>query len=161
MGLAYSLIGFQGSFGTFYGGHVFLAMICTAIANVIGACAGSDQKLAAESLPAIFTPQILFAGFFVTPDLMPVWIRWVQYVCPLTYVIRILLVAEFYKCSVGTNDNNAVTNNAEAANCEMLLENTDADPDQVWWYWLILLGQFVTFRALALWFLKSSAHRFY
>jgi ABC-type multidrug transport system permease subunit len=150
--MAFALIGFQGSFRDFYTANLVLALICSAIAHIIGALAGGDKKLAAESLPALFTPQILFSGFFITPSLIPVWIRWLQYLSPLTYVIRILLVSEFTECS----DIPEV-----ALYCEYLLTTVEAKPEDVWWYWLILFCQFLTFRALALFLLRSSAQRFY
>ncbi|KAG7365609.1 ABC-2 type transporter [Nitzschia inconspicua] len=33
--------------------------------------------------------------FFVAPKLIPVWLRWAQYLCTLTYAVRIALVEEF------------------------------------------------------------------
>ena len=63
------LVGFQGSFRDFYFSNVFLALVSSAMAHMIGAVAG--QQLSAESLFAIFTPQILFSGFFITSQLIP------------------------------------------------------------------------------------------
>ncbi len=40
-------------------------------------------------------PQILFAGFFIPISLIPVWLRWAQYLCALKYGVNILLVIEF------------------------------------------------------------------
>jgi ABC-2 type transporter len=93
--------------------------------------------------------QFLFAGFFVTPDLIPVWLRWARYLCTLTYAVRIFLVVEFEDCS------------ATVKNCEMLLENDDADPDQTWWYWLVLVLLFVVFRISALLVLRKKATKFF
>lgn len=149
--IAYFLIQFQGSFRDFYLTNFVLALTSTAYANALGAAAGANTKLATQSLPMIMMPQLLFAGFFVTPSLIPVWIRWVQYICPLTYGIRILLLAEFGSCA-----------GAEAAaSCTALLEQIDANEEDVWWYWIVLLAQFAASRLLALWLLRSNAQRFY
>lgn len=72
------MIGFQANFGMFLAIAYGLAMASTAIAVMLG-CAVEDPKLAQEMLPILFVPQMLFAGFFVTPSLIPVWLRWAQY----------------------------------------------------------------------------------
>lgn len=150
--ICYFTIDFRGSFVTYYGACFTLAMGSTAIAVILGAAAGSSTKIATAALPLVLLPQMLFVGFFVSPELIPVWLRWVQYICPMTYATRILLVAEFHECS---------DNFLEKIFCNTLLENTGADPDEVLWYWCILLGQFVVFRVIALAILQKSAQKFY
>lgn len=68
------MVGFQQSFGNFYGVIYVLAMTSTAMAVALG-CAVEDPKLATEALPILYVPQMLFAGFFVTPELIPAWLR--------------------------------------------------------------------------------------
>jgi hypothetical protein len=41
------------------------------------------------------------------------------------------------------------------------LANVKANPDDTWWYWIILCGQFVVFRLAALLVLRLKASRFY
>jgi hypothetical protein len=38
-----------------------------------------------ELAPLLFVPQILFGGFFIRTSLIPVWLRWAQYVCGMKY----------------------------------------------------------------------------
>jgi ABC-type multidrug transport system permease subunit len=90
---------------------------------------------------------MLFAGFFVTPDLMPVWLRWASYLCTLTYSVRIFLVSEFEDCSV--------------QNCVTLLDNVEANPNDTWWYWLALVLLFVVFRISAIVMLRKKATKFF
>ncbi len=52
-----------------------LAMASTAVTVLLG-CAIEDPKLGQEMLPLLFVPQLLFAGFFVAPLLMPSWLGW-------------------------------------------------------------------------------------
>ena len=59
-------------------------MASTALAVLLGA-ALENPKMAQEFLPILFVPQMLFAGFFVVPELIPVWLRWARYLCTLTY----------------------------------------------------------------------------
>ena len=46
-------------------------------------CLASNVEVAIQASPAIFVPQILFAGFFIQAEQIPVWLRWAQYLCSL------------------------------------------------------------------------------
>ena len=127
-------------------------MASTALAVLLG-CAVEEPKLGQEMLPILFVPQMLFAGFFVTPDLIPAWLRWAQYLCTLTYALRIMLVEEFEDCDPA----NPEANNA----CNRLLSNVEADPDDTYWYWIVLLVLFASFRLLALFVLRQKATKFF
>lgn len=110
-----------------------------------------DPNLAIELLPALFMPQILFSGFFVTPANMPHPLVYIRYIFPLTYAIWILTIEEFNgRCEGKTQDY-----------CQMLLDNIDAYPNDTWWYWLTLVGLFVFFRSVALVMLRTKASKFY
>lgn len=109
----------------------------------------SDPKLSIEFLPMSLIPQILFAGFFVAPDLIPAWLRWLQYVFPLTYGVKLALIHEFDR------DCGSVEANM---GCQAVLENTNTFPDDAWWYWLALAGIFVVLRLGALVLLRRKAH---
>lgn len=81
--ISFWMIGYQASFGVFFSAVYSLAMASTALAVLLG-CFVEDPKLAQEMLPILFVPQMLFAGFFVRPGLIPVWLRWARYLCTLT-----------------------------------------------------------------------------
>ena len=151
--ITYFMIGFQARFGVFYAGVYMLAMASTAIAVMLG-CAVEQPKLAQEMLPLLFVPQMLFSGFFVAPDLMPVWLRWAQYLCSLTYAVRIVLVAEFQNCGGGDDLEASMA-------CNNLLKGVGANPDDTWWYWLVLATLFIVFRSLALVVLRAKAIKFF
>jgi ABC-type multidrug transport system permease subunit len=145
------MIGFQTSFGLFFITIYALAMASTALAVLLG-CAVEDPKLGQEMLPILFVPQMLFAGFFVAPDLIPVWLRWARYLCTLTYSVRIMLVAEFDRdCGSEEGDRN----------CQKLLSNVGAVPDETWWNWIVLVSLFCVFRIIALYILRQKASKFF
>lgn len=149
--ISYFMIGFQANFFVFLLIAYGLAMTSTALAVLLG-CSVEDPKLAQEMLPILFVPQMLFAGFFVSPDLIPIWLRWAQYLCSLTYAVRLILVAEFNQdCGSEEADDN----------CQSLLDRVSANPDDIWWYWLVLLGLFVIFRLMAVNTLRLKASKFY
>jgi len=86
--------------------------------------------------------------------LIPDWLAWITYICPLTYGVRILLAGEFGgdRCAGIPPPQNS---------CDKILQNAGADEDDVWWYYLVLLVLFVVFRFLGLFILKKKASKFY
>jgi ABC-type multidrug transport system permease subunit len=84
--ISYSFVGFQSDM--FYLNIYVLATASTALSVMLG-CAVENPKLGQEMLPILFVPQLLFAGFFVTPELMPSSLSWARYVFPLTYSVRL------------------------------------------------------------------------
>merc|ERR1712232_41678 len=141
--ITYFMIGFKQGFGEFYIVCYVLAMSSTALSVLLG-CAVEDPKLGQEMLPILFVPQMLFSGFFVVPELIPVWLRWCQYLCSLTYALRILAVEEFNRGS------------EECPQCTIFLETLNADPEETWWNWLVLLALFVVFRLIGLFILRKK-----
>jgi ABC-type multidrug transport system permease subunit len=130
---------------TFIGVAYTLAMTSTAVAVLLGSYVEQPQ-MAIEMLPLLFVPQFLFAGFFVATDLIPPVIRWAQYLCSMLYAIRLAVFYEFGDCTY--------------ASCESLLASNNVQESDVWWYWLVLLVLFATFRLLALFFLRKKATKF-
>ena len=49
-------------------------------------CAVGDVSQVTELAPVIFVPQLLFAGFFIQTDKIPIFLRWAQYLCGIKYV---------------------------------------------------------------------------
>jgi ABC-type multidrug transport system permease subunit len=148
--LTYFMIGLQSSFGMLFLNIYTLAMASTAMAVMLG-CAVEDPKLGQEMLPILFVPQMLFAGFFVTPNLIPKFLRWARFLCSMTYSVRLSLIEEFRDC--GSEQANI--------NCENMLKNIEADEDETWWYWLVLASIFLIFRVLALSILRKKATKFF
>lgn len=86
-------------------------------------------------------------------ELIPVWLRWARYLCTLTYAVRIALVEEFG----GGCPNDDGSNDP----CANLLMSVDADPDETWWNWLVLVALFAVFRLCALVVLQQKATKFF
>mmetsp|Transcript_14063 Transcript_14063/g.34046 ORF Transcript_14063/g.34046 Transcript_14063/m.34046 type:complete len:169 (+) Transcript_14063:1866-2372(+) len=147
--ISFLMIGFQSNFIVFYLNTYALALVSTALAVMLGSSV-EDPKLATEMMPIVFVPQLLFAGFFVSPSLIPSWLGWLQYVFSLTYVMRLSVLEEFSDCR------------GEAASmaCDGLIESIEADTDETWWYWMTLAVLFVVFRLGALFTLRRKATKF-
>ncbi len=120
---------------------------------VLLGCAVEDPKMATEFLPLLFVPQLLFAGFFVRTDLIPAWLRWAQYLCSLTYGVRLALLAEFGDCAADTT----IRPNL----CAQLLDVNQVREDETGLYWGVLWGLFVVFRLGGLALLRKKATKFY
>jgi ABC-type multidrug transport system permease subunit len=146
------MIGFTSPFYLFFGSIYMLAMSSTALAVLLG-CAVEDPKLATEMLPILFVPQMLFAGFFVVPSLIPFWLRWARYLCTLTYALRILLAAEFWNCDTSDPEANM--------QCNRLVTMVGADHNDTWWNWIVLATLFAAFRIFALVVLRQKATKFF
>mmetsp|Transcript_61421 Transcript_61421/g.129589 ORF Transcript_61421/g.129589 Transcript_61421/m.129589 type:complete len:101 (-) Transcript_61421:485-787(-) len=98
-----------------------------------------------EAAPALFVPQILFAGFFIKMDLIPAFVRWLQYICPLKWGMNLLLLIEFNDVQGGPE----------------MLEANDINEDDWWIYLLVLLVIFVGFRILGMIALSRKAKALY
>jgi ABC-type multidrug transport system permease subunit len=74
--ITYFMIDFELGFGWHFVILYSLSMVSTALAMLLGS-AVEDPQLAAEMLPMVLVPQIMFSGFFIATELIPVWLRWV------------------------------------------------------------------------------------
>ena len=147
--VSFLLFGFQSNFFFFYINTYALAMVSTALAVMLG-CTVEDPKLATEMMRIVFVPQLLFAGFFVSPSLIPSWLRWLRYVFSLTYVMRLGVLEEFSDCH----------GQKASIACDALIDAVDAESDESWSYWIILAVLFIFFRLSALFFLQRKATKF-
>ena len=112
----------------------------------------SNIKTAMEAAPAVFVPQMLFAGFYIKMEQIPVFLRWIQYLCGLKWAMNIALATEF-------GDDQCIETLRPA--CQNLLKANDSDADDWLLYLLVLCGAFAFFRIAALTALVHKAKHFY
>ncbi|KAL7539082.1 hypothetical protein ACHAXR_010781 [Thalassiosira sp. AJA248-18] len=148
--IAFFMVDLQSSFFHFLAIEYGLAMSSTAVAVLLG-CAVEDPKMATEFLPLLFVPQLLFAGFFVRTDLIPVWLRWAQYLCSLTYGVRLALLSEFGECAKAN----------EMSMCNKLLTDNQVKEEESAFYWGMIWALFCVFRLGGLALLRKKATKFY
>lgn len=140
--VAFFLMGFQMNFFPFLALNFMLAIASTSIGMFIGSCV-EDPAVALEMIPALIVPQLLFSGFFIQVNLIPEFLRWAQYLCSLTYAVRLATLYEFGDC--------------ETASCQDLLENNGVYQLDSYWYWIILLAIAGVFRITSMVILKMKA----
>ena len=148
--IAYWMIGLRGSFILFVL-IAWLVGLCAASTALLFGCVATNVQEAVQAVPAIFMPQVLFAGLFVRVDQIPAWVRWGQYLCSLKYGINLFLANEFGGGACAP---------AQRAQCARLLAASDADEGLWWVYLIILLAIFLLFRLLGLAILARKARGF-
>lgn len=139
--ITYWLVGFNGNLLYLILINFVLSLVASSTALIIGSLATTVQA-AMQLTPLIFVPQLLFIGFFIRIELIPIPLRYLQYIAPLKYAINLNLLAEFDK------DN-------EQAN--QLLKANEIERDQ-WYVYLAILGAlFVVFRLISILALRAKA----
>jgi len=139
---AFFLMGFQQRFVDFLALQFLLGIASSSIGLFIGSCV-EDPSVAAEMLPALIVPQLLFSGFFIQTNLIPVWLSWAQYLCSLVYATRLVTHYEFGEC--------------DSQACTGLLEANGVYQLETYYYWIILCAIAVIFRTTAMVVLKGKA----
>jgi ABC-type multidrug transport system ATPase subunit len=124
---------------------IFLVGITSASVALVTGCAISDVKTVQELAPVLFVPQILFAGFFVKLSQVPVFLRWVQYLCTLKWGMNVILSSEFADSAIG----------------EDMLRSNDINPDESYLFFGVLIMLFFGFRSLAVLVLYKKASAVY
>lgn len=146
--ISYFGMGFQGVFHV----HVlafFLVGLASSSVGLFLGCSISDIKTAMEVTPLAFVPQILFAGFFIKMEQVPIFLRWLQYLCGLKWGMNIALANEFG--DMGAN----------LANSDIFFERNDINESHMFVYGVVLVALIVLFRSLSMWKLKAAANTLY
>ena len=55
----------------------------------------TDFKVSSIIAPVVFYPMMLFSGFYVSGDSLPVWVTWLEYVSVFRYAMEFLVRVEF------------------------------------------------------------------
>merc|ERR1712003_463589 len=117
---AFFLYGLQMNFFFFLGLNFMLAIASTSIGIFIGSSV-EDPNVAAELMPALIVPQLLFSGFFINSSMIPAFLRWAQYLCSLVYATRLTTLYEYGDCTTAV--------------CEGLIERNQVDEMPPYVYW--------------------------
>ena len=107
------------------------------------------------SLVRFFEPHLShdLSGFFIRTSLIPVFLRWAQYLCALKYAINLVLLTEF-------NLDNDSCQGAAAFNCKAIIANNNIVGGDTFIYILLLFALFVVFRGIGMFILVQKAKRF-
>lgn len=153
--VTYWLVDLQGNW-IFLVLSAWLLTLCASSCALLIGCLVPDIKNAMELAPLILVPQILFAGFFIPIDSIPVPLKYAQYLCFLKYGLNLILLIEFDIDRVENDLNNATIFPSINASYVAVLDDNRVDKDDWWIYLLVLLGMLVAFRLIALFALTSK-----
>lgn len=131
--ISYWIMGLQGNFIYLVLVAWALSMAAASTALMVG-CSVANAQSAQELAPLMFVPQILFTGIFVSIQLIPQALRWMQYLCALKYAVNLSAIIELKDTQFGPE----------------LLKSQSIDPDQAGLYVGVLVGIFLGFRLLAM-----------
>jgi ABC-type multidrug transport system permease subunit len=140
---SYYLMDLHINFSIFWFINVLLAVAMTSLGSLLGS-AVDNPDVAIQLMPALVVPQMLFSGFFISTEMIPLFLRWIQYICALTYAMRLALLYEFDDCS----DESCI---------DTLERNGVYELDSIW-YWLILLSITICFRLASMVILRGKAN---
>lgn len=153
--LCYFLVGMRGNFILIVLAAWALSMCSCSVAVMMG-CAVGDVKSVTELAPLLFVPQMLFVGFFIRTSLIPIFLRWAQYLCSLKYAMNLIILTEFSLSLDSCSDSAAARDN-----CRGLIDSNDIDAKNYWIYIILLFALFAAFRIVALIMLTEKAKKFY
>ncbi|KAG7372547.1 ABC transporter [Nitzschia inconspicua] len=140
---SYFLMALRMRFVVFLAINFVLGITSTSMGIVIGSMV-EDPNVAAELMPVLIVPQLLFSGFFISIDLIPEFLRWAQYLCSLTYAIRLSSYFEFGDCT--------------EESCQQLLARNQVIELDTFWYWIILIAITTGFRLAGMIILRGKAN---
>jgi len=100
--IVYSLLELRGSFVVFVAAFFLLNVAICALAALITSYLNSVTA-AAQLMPAVLVPQMLFVGLFVRISQIPKFLRWARHLCVLKYALGAAVLNEF-RCSESSPD---------------------------------------------------------
>jgi hypothetical protein len=141
----------QGDYFQFVAVGFGLSLVASSLGMLLGAVL-NDVKEVTECATAVFIPQILFIGFYARISQIPVFLRWAQYLCAMSYATKLGYYLEF------NADQRLCQASPQAAqNCANLLAVNNATADTVWGNAVGLVVLFVAVRVLTAIILVSRA----
>tara|TARA_B110001452_G_scaffold58895_1_gene45708 strand:- start:1252 stop:3063 length:1812 start_codon:yes stop_codon:yes gene_type:complete len=152
--VTYWLMGFNGNFFYFVFTFWLTGLGAASLALLVG-CIAANAEVANQAGPLLFVPQILFAGFYIKTEQIPVWLRWAQYLCSLKYGMNLFILNEF------GSDTTSDWPEANKAFAATVIEENDITPDKWWLYVIVLVGIIAGFRVLAIAALARRAAAFF
>ena len=75
--------------------NIILALASGSMGLCLG-CLFPNAEVAVALLPLVFVPLLLFGGFFLSLNSVPVWLSWIQYISIFKWSLQALIVNEFY-----------------------------------------------------------------
>jgi len=95
--ITYWTVGLQPHALNFFVSIITLVLLALA-GNAMGlflACLFSDVAIALMVAPMLILPLMMFSGFFLNPESVPVWLSWLEWISPMKYAFAALTQNEY------------------------------------------------------------------
>lgn len=87
----------------FYCLSMISVSLCANSVGLLCGCAFSDVRIAVDVVPLFIIPVLLFAGFFINSDSIPIWIRWIQWISPMRFGFEAMVWNEYTDSELGSD----------------------------------------------------------
>jgi ABC-type multidrug transport system permease subunit len=168
--IVYWIVGLNPSASAFF---IFVALLFVeALASqglgVAVSAVAPNEKMAFALAPALTVILILFGGFYVNADTIPVWLSWVKYLSHLFYAFMGLSVNNFkgrggWSCT-STGEMQQEATAEEVTGCEItgdeILDRLGMSEYELWMAFVGLLGLLVFYNTLGYLFLRLTKPRY-
>lgn len=95
--LVYFMTGLRLGGGYFFAYYIIIIMTQLASESLtyIVSAGARDAQLAGAVTPVFLVTSMLFSGFFIGTDLIPVWLRWIRYISFIKYAFALAMQTEY------------------------------------------------------------------
>ncbi|KDO35276.1 hypothetical protein SPRG_00123 [Saprolegnia parasitica CBS 223.65] len=142
--LEFFMVGWESSYFFFFLLTFFLyTSVCTFVGQWMCALC-PNTKVANVAVGAISCVFNLFSGFLLPFPGMKSWYSWIQYVVPSSYSLRALAVSQLGICNEDGSGNACDNvNGTQTSVAKYVQDNFQFNPDERWYYVLVLAGMWV------------------
>eukprot|EP00045_Choanoeca_perplexa_P006495 m.55527 g.55527 ORF g.55527 m.55527 type:complete len:690 (-) comp13657_c0_seq1:26-2095(-) len=159
--ITYWMVGLRSDAGSFFGFVLVVFLVTQAaesIAYIVSALANTAQQAGALA-PIFIVTSILFGGFFIGEDAIPVWIGWLRYLSYFKYGFAALMQLEYDARSLNQD---ACDENGSfcPVNGNAVLHFYDLNELGFAANVFVLLGMAFGFRLIAYWVLRRKGPKF-
>jgi ABC-type multidrug transport system ATPase subunit/ABC-type multidrug transport system permease subunit len=117
-------------------------------------CAIPDPSLVVKIQPLILLPFMIFSGFFVNKDSIPVYFIWFEYISFVKYAFRAAFVAVFQNLTFTCDDDEYVylpdgTQVCPTTTGQQVIDQFALGDSQVWIDCVILIGMIIAYQLAA------------
>jgi len=157
--VVYWAVDLQGNFMLLSLSLWLLMLAATSTAYILGSVV-ANAKAALELAPLVLVPQLLFLGFFISINQIPIWLQWVQYIVATKYALNLAMLIEFDPALCVDPYPQPPGSPTICQQWATVLSVNSVDRSLGWMYALILFGIFAGFRIVSLILLNQKAKNF-
>ncbi len=113
-----------------------------------------NEKVALALAPAVTVVLILFGGFYVNEDTIPVWLSWIKYLSHLYWAFMCLTINDFKGRTIGGSET------SPGVPGDQVLDNLGFNANHLWLGFVGLLSLIVGYNALGYLLLRRSKPKY-